>query len=299
MAVYNVNGIELSDLYDVDGEELDIAYDINSNVIFQAEQPSVEDVPIGITEVFSITNEELGAGSESPQGMDIYRGYIFQYFSDKKIRIFNSSTFALVDTLSCTNVGHGNLLQFGNVKESNGYPLCYCCDGNQWTASPYMYTLSLTPSAVSKLSTFTFPSSVGNLPNATIDFNTNTMYIVGYSTTKYGTSGEMYISIYNMNTQTVTETYTIDYIGVFQGIAYLNGKLIISCSHSSASTTYFYIFNLSTGEIETTYSYSKTTNEEYEDFHLVECVDGYYLITSNWKTVDGAKQYRLLTVRFE
>lgn len=299
MAVYNINGQALSEVYGSDGIELNTAYDVSGGVVFQSEQPSVEDIPLGITEIYAIDNTTLSVGDESPQGMDIYGGYIFQYFSDKKIRIFNASTFALVDTLSCTNIGHGNLLQFGKTKEANGYPLCYCSDGNQWTASPYLYTLSLTPSAVSKLSTFTFPSEVGNLPNATIDFNTNTMYIIGYSTTKYGTAGDMYISIYNMTTQTVTTTYTIGYIGVFQGMSYLNGKLIISCSHSSASTTYFYIFNLSTGEIETTYSYPKTTSEEYEDFHLVECVDGYYLITSNWKTANGVKQYRLLTVRFE
>ena len=299
MAVYNSSGSELSSIFDSVGNSLDIAYDKNGNVVFQPDLPSVEDIPVGITEIYSIDNTTLSAGDESPQGMDIYGGYIFQYFSDKKIRIFNATTFALVDTIACTNIGHGNLLQFGISKEASGYPLCYCSDGNQWTASPYLYTLSLTPSAVSKLSTFTFPSEVGNLPNTTIDFSTNTMYIIGYSTTKYGTPGDMYISIYNMTTQSVITTYTIGYIGVFQGMAYLNGKLIISCSHSSAATTYFYIFNLSTGEIETTYSYPKSTSEEYEDFHLVECIDGFYLISSNWKTVDGVKQYRLLTVRFE
>lgn len=297
MAVYDKYGNQLISVYDKNGYALSAAYDKNSTKIFTGR--SKTEVPIGITEVFSVTNEELGAGSESPQGMDIYNGYVFQYFSDKKIRVFDAETYLLVGTLACSNVGHGNILQFGKTKEASGYPLCYCCDGNQWTASPYMYTLSLTASAVSKLSTFTFPPAVGNLPNATIDFDTNTMYIVGYSTTKYGTAGEMYISIYDMDTQIITTTYTVDYLGVFQGVAYYDGKLIISCSHSSASSTYFYIFDLATGEISDTYTYTKTKNEEYEDFHLVECSDGYYLIISNWIVTNDIKYYRLLTVRFE
>lgn len=297
MSIYTVSGGAFNNPFSVGGLPVNVCYDISSNIVFQS--GSIDDIPVGITEIFSIDNEEIGAGSESPQGMAIYNGYVFQYFSDKKIRVFDENSFELVNTLSATNVGHGNGFQFGKTKEASGYPLCYVSDGNQWTASPYLYTLSLTPTAVSKLGTFTFPSAVGNLPNCCIDFDTNTMYVLGYSTTKYGTAGEMYVSVYDMDSQEIINKWTIDYIGVEQGIAYYNGKLIISCSAHSAATTYFYIFNLTTGQIESTYSYGKTTNEEYEDFHLVECADGFYLITSNWITTNDGKYYRLLTVRFE
>ena len=108
----------------------------------------------------------------------------------------------------------------------------------------------------------------------------------------------MYLTVFDMDTNTKTAEHTLQYLGVEQGLAYRNGKIIISCSHHSDATTYFYIVNAATGAIENTYSYTKTTKEEYEDFQLVECVDGYYLISSNWQTVNNVKSYRLMSVRF-
>lgn len=302
MAVYNINGNELTELYDVSGNSLSYAYDINGNVVFTGR--SVEDVEVGVTALCSIdtSSDDFSpamSSSYSPQGMAIYNGYIFQYFGDDYIRVFDADTYELVNSFSASNIGHGNGFQFANTTQSNGYPLCYVCDGNGWKDSPYVYVLSLTPDGYTKQSTITMPSDTGNLLNCTIDFETNTMYILGYSTTSYSTEGEMYVTIYDMDTETITQQFTVDYLGVEQGLAYRDGKLIISCSHYSASTTYFHIFDIETGVIESTYSYSKTTMEEYEDFHVVECSDGYYLITSNWITTDSVKYYRLLTVRFE
>lgn len=283
--IYNINGDTLSSAYDINGSEIDNAYTIDGEQVYSRYEPKL-----------TLLNSSLMSALSSnttPQGFAIYGDYYFQFFTgDNKMRVFNRSTYALVGEYSATDISHANTMQFGTVVQDTGFPLLYVSEWGESgeVDSKTIDVLKVSTSSYTKLSSFTLPSSVGNHPSFIVDWGNDIAYTVGYSG---GTRDSEYMIISSFDIEDLTtpiEQYQVPYMGVLNGWEYYDGKLIYYGNSWESVTLIVSFIDVLTHDV-TQYTFTKTTNEEYEDC----CIEDDVLILSNWIN-DGSLKYRIYSM---
>ena len=277
--IYDKNGNALSSVYDISGNTINQAYDVNANLLIDYEQYS-------LTQLYE---SQISTG-QSPQGMAAYGDYIFQFFStSNKMKVLNKSNYSLVNEMSCTVIGHGNNLQFGDTVQSNGFPYLYASDSDSADAR-YIYVLSVSTSQLSLVDTITLPNAVGNFPNAVIDFTNNKIYTVGYTASSvYTTSGKNVFCILDLsNPSTVIDTWQYDYLGVMNGLVWDGTHVIYNGNTWDGTDVKFHFLNPSTEANDMTLTFEKEYDSEFQGMSN----ENGWLLVSKWlyKTVSGSRK---------
>lgn len=291
MAVYDIDGNVLNTVYDIDGNELNYAYDIDGDQIYSKGTPYVP----SLTLLHSELTSNIGTGTITPQGLAVYGDYYFQFFTgDNKMRVFNRNTYEKVAEYSATNIKHANTMQFGNVVQSNGFPLLYVSEWGDSGAvdSKTIDVLQIDLSGYTIVDSFTLPNSAGYHPSFVGDWANNVGYSVGFANSL--STAEIQpnvITKYDLSDMSIIEQYQVPYMGVLNGFEYYNGKLIYCGNTWNGATTIFSFIDVNTHEV-TQYSFAKSTDEEYEGY----AVDGNELIISNWIRTENVLYYRIFSM---
>lgn len=281
MAVYDELGNELSAVYDESGTELDHAYDELGNVIY------TRGSPLYPSELTLLHSTVLSSGS--PQGMATYGDYIFQFFTNvNKMRIYNRSDYSLVNELNCTVIGHGNNLQFGTEEQASGFPYLYASDSNAADAR-YIYVLNVSLQSLELVRTISLPATVGNYPNAVIDFEHNKIYTLGYTADSVYTETGRYIAcILDLNDpSTVIDTWQLNYLGVMNGLVWNGSYIVLNANTWDGYDAKFYFINPVSHMITNTLELDKEYDSEFQGFSF----EGSYYLLSKWiyRTVSNVR----------
>lgn len=287
MSVYDKDGNALLSVFDKSGKGLKKAYNAAGSELFS--QPYAPTMQLLCVIPFS----EIASVSIGPQGLAVYGGYIFQFFTgDNKMRIFSAETFEIVGEYECTDAIHGNTMQFGTEEQDTGFPLLYVSTWgeNVNTDSKEIAILKVSLTGYTKVGSITLPSSAGYHPSLAFDWENGVAYSVGFANalatttvqpnviTKYDASA--------LSALEILEQYQVPYMGVLNGWAYHAGKLIY-CGNTWNDTIAVFTFIDAETHARRPVVLQKTANEEFEGYDI----SGNNLIVSNWVTVTGGTQY--------
>lgn len=269
MAVYDVNGNILSNIYALDGSPLQNAFDINGNSVFSGDV-DYSDYEIG----------DYCAVSLSPtQGFDIYNGVIFQFMASSdvsnRMATINAGTSSIINNNVSATSDHGDSASFSDefYSQSDDYPLLYVTSDTN-PAKVYVNRVTQTTSQLVK--TYTFPvNKTGYYAALCLDYEHEIMYMVGYSEQNYqtddGGNNKTIISKWDMSnlTDNGDGTYTPAFISsierpfiyIMQGQQYHDGMLWIA-SGATNTRGYIYALNPSNGNLLFTIDTNSTTELE-------------------------------------
>lgn len=288
MAIYHIDGGQLSACYGKNGEDQDSAYDIAGYQIFAKSVPYVPE----LTLVHSGLLSDIGTGI-TPQGLAVFGNYFFQFFTgDDTMRIFDRETYEMVGSYPAAELIHANTMQFGKPVQDTGFPLLYV---SEWgisggADSKTIDVLKVSLTGYTKVSSFTLPASCGNRPAFVGDWENGIGYTIGYEADTRD-SDYMIISSFDLSDMaTPTVQFTVPYMGVMNAWEYYNGSLIYYGNSWDNTELLISFIDTETHEV-TQYSFPKTSNEEYEGCAVV----GNTLFLSNWLG-GGSTKYRFFTM---
>lgn len=281
MAVYNNIGTELGDVFNSLGTSLDYAYDSSGTQVYSKGTPTPPEPPVYPVGLGLLHSSYPGINS--PQGMATFGNYIFQFFSNvNEIHIYKKDDFSEVGSMSCTDIGHGNSIQFGKTVQQNGFPYLYCSGGRT------IYVLSIGLLSYSLVDTIVLSEDVGNSGNAVIDFDNSLIYSVAYTATSiYDTSGKHKVSVLSLgNPSVVISSWEYNYLGVIQGLVWDGEHIVVNCNTYDGPYVKFHFINPSTQVLDKTEQFAKEyqspLDSEYQGFSFEET---YYLV-SKWAYKD-------------
>lgn len=295
MAVYNINGNVLSELYDKDGMPISSAYDIDGKPIFNGS---------GIDyNIYTVQTSYLNSGVANDQGFDVYGGYIFQFraggtgdASGNRVAVIDLSTGSVVNQFAIT-ADHGDSAYFSKqfYSPSDQFPLIYVSADT----SPYVYINRVTTSSATLIQTLKFDYAVaGYNPNCAFDEANQIMYMVGTTENNWqsdmGGLNKTLVSKWDASslinngdgtyTPTFISSYQIPFIYVMQGIRFYDGMIWIPSGYGG-SQSYIYVIDPADG----TYLYTFDLNTTAE-------VEGTAFISANQMLVGfGGGRYDLYT----
>lgn len=281
MSVYNISGTELQAVYNIGGELLNQAFDIDGNELLSG-------VP---TYQMSVLHSEPISTGQSVQGMAVYGNYIFQFFTGtNKMKVYSLSDYSYITEFSCTVIGHGNNLQFGDTVQANGFPLLYASDAGQTAGdNQVIYVVSIDLTGCELVDTITLPSSAGYFLNSVIDFDERIIYTVGYSLNDHeDQTGMTVITAVDLDDPTtVIDTWQYNYLGVIQGVVLHNDYIVVNCSTWNVAGFTLYFINRRTKALDSTQEFYKEADAETQGFAFIR---NHYLV-SKWvyKTVSGTR----------
>lgn len=281
MSVYNIGGTEIQAVYDISGNLLNQAFDIEGNELLS-----------GVPEYqLSVLHSEQIATGQSAQGLAVYGDYIFAFFTGTNMmKVYSLTDYSYITEFSCTIIGHGNNLQFGDTVQSNGFPLLYASDAGQTAGTNrVIYVVSIDLTGCSLVETITLPASAGYFLNAVIDFEERIIYTVGYSKSDHeDPTGKTVITAIDLDdTTTVLDSWQYDYFGIIQGVALHNDYIVVNCSTWNVENFTMYFVNRRTKAIDSTQTFYKEAKAETQGFAFVK---NHYLV-SKWvyRTVSGSE----------
>ena len=270
MAIYNVNGNVLSNIYAVDGSNLQNAFNINGESVYSG---GIDYSNYEITDYCAV--------SLSPtQGFDIYNGIIFQFMANasnvsNRMATINAGTSTIINNNVSAISDHGDSASFSSEFYAAGdaYPLIYVTSDTN-PAKVYINRVTTTSSQLIK--TLSFPlNKTGYYAAACCDFANNILYMIGYSEENYqtddGGNNKAIISKWDLSnlTDNGDDTYTPAYVSsverpfiyVMQGQQFHDGLLWIS-SGATNTRGYVYALNPSNGNLLYTVDTNTTTELE-------------------------------------
>lgn len=287
MGVCDASGNALSEICNSAGVVIASACDASGNIIYPATFNKVL-----LNEVLMSTLNP--SKTITPQGFAIYGDYYFQFFTgDDTMRIFSMVDYSLVGNYAANDIAHANNMFFGTVVQDTGFPLLYVVEhtlGGRNNDSKVVDVLKVSLNGYEIVSTYTIGGDCGDYPGCIIDWNTDTVYAIGYN--DYPTDAtQMILTVYSMSDwSTPTHRVVLPMMGILNGLEFHNGKLLYIGNTWNDSQLILSEIDVNTFEI-TPHYYSKSTDSEYEDC----CVVGNALYLSQWDRTDNL-YYRLYSM---
>lgn len=279
MSVCNSKGNSLSEICNSAGTIIDSACNSSGDIIYPATFNKVL-----LNEILMSTlNPSV---SVIPQGFAIYGNYYFQFFTgDNTMRVFSMIDYSLVSSFPADNIAHANNMFFGREIQDTGFPLLYSVEhtlGGRDNDSKVVDVLKVSLEGYEIVSRYTIGGDCGDYPGCIIDWDTNTVYAIGYN--DYPTDAtQMILTIYNMSDwSTPINRVVLPMMGILNGFDFYNGKLIYVGNTWNDSQLTLSEIDVNTFEI-TPHYYSKSTDSEYEG----SCVVGNSLYLSQWDSTDN------------
>ena len=266
MSVYNISGVEISNVYDIDGNVLVQCYDING-------APLLGGINYNQYSVSPYCTVSIG----QMQGFDIYNGTIFQFRANSSsvnntmctIDVANSS---IIQNGIAATSDHGDSASFSDEKFSHDddYPLLYVTAD---TTPCKIYVNRVTRTSSSLVRTLLFPTAeAGYYAAAALDNDNQVIYIVGYTQQNYKTDGggsnRTLVSKWDLTrlndngdgtyTPAFITSFERPFIYVMQGQQFKDGMIWISSGYTGSSQSYIYAISpidgalLHTIDLETT-----------------------------------------------
>lgn len=255
MAVYDVDGHSIQNLYKINSDQLSIAYSKNGDVVFTG-QPTVDYDNYAMESLYT-----LSALSSHTQGFDIHDGVICAFRADDLMYLFDYSNGSTISSGITAKSGHGDSASFSNefYDVEDEFPLIYVTS-DKTPAEIYVNRITRTNSTL--IRTLLFPiEKAGYYAAAVVDGSI--IYLLGYSEQNYQTdnSGSNKTIISKWNLQNLSDngdgTYTPEFISsykrpfiyVMQGMTYHDGMIWIGSGYGSPNPSHIYAMNPTNGVI--------------------------------------------------
>lgn len=277
MSIYNKNGTAISTAYNKSGETITGAYNVDGELIF------------GIIDYSSYTYTSYCSVSlANMQGFDIHNGIIFQFRAGSSISntmcTINVSNSSITQNGITASSDHGDSASFSESYVSGDtYPLIYVTSD---TNPAKVYINRVTQTSATLYQTLVFPlDKTGYYAAAAIDFDSDILYMVGYSEQNYlsddGGNNKTVISKWDLSNLTDNggSTYTPLFVSSLerafiyctQGQQYYDGMIWTASGYTGSTNSYIYALNPSTGE--TLYTVDLQTTTEVEGLSFISARD--------------------------
>lgn len=230
--------------------------------------------------------------SQSPQGSAIFGNYLFTYFySDTILRVFDLETGMLLSAIALSDVGHGNSLQFGEAIQDTGFPYLYI-SGSVIADSVIntIYCCKVSLSSAEVVRTIELDSHLLNLQNCAIDFAHEKLYAASMADNTQ--EGDVKILRYDVSglessaSATFTPTYeeenTLPYLGVIQGVTYINNTFIVLTSDWNEAFAKLHFIIGSGLQVADTWTWEMNTDSECQGVTPVYQDGRYIMVIPTW-----------------
>lgn len=223
MAIYDIDGMKLSDASNLQGSDLLQAFDINGTEVFRKWADYSD---YSISQIYNKSRE-------SAQGMDIYGNYMVIYRDDTySLQFVNMTTWNIDYVIPTGLTSHGNDISFTSLfyDDNDQFPMLAVANNNSW----------LLRIDVANLSAETI-LRINNTPSGDtwvvygIAFNDDMTryYTMGYNTNNYSdSSGFIFLETWDISQSlenpTRLSSITRPWFPCIQGVAYHDGLLWVA-----------------------------------------------------------------------
>ena len=298
MALYDINGNQITDVYDVDGNALNAVYDVDGNAIFAS-------LPLDYTDYS--TTDLFTYVANGFNGFDVYDGVIAQIMANDKLYLFDLSDGSAIKTAMTITADHGDSASFSKERyqESDTFPLLYVTSD---TNPAKVYINRITLNAATLIKTLSFPTDkAGYYAAAAYDEHHKIMYMVGYLEQNYqtddGGNNKTVVSKWDMTSMTQNQdgTYTPEYISryfcnfiyVMQGLQFFDGYIWIASGYNNGGSQYVYAMNPADGTIEYTITLDDTIEIEGLAWVYDESENKYWMLVGQQNGASGINYSRI------